>query len=151
MRRWALAAGVACAVLLTHSARAQNGATVGGTTMPGQIVGSYSGNVNTVGQRLPQAASPIGQSVSANQLMRPYDPSRPYDVFKGTNIDPKQVLAPLVGPDGRPVEPPDALDKLSEKLKSMLGLARPALPRPPYVPGISRRNRERHQHMWRRD
>jgi hypothetical protein len=147
MRRWVLAAGVACAVMLAHSARAQNG----GPAMPGQVVGSYRGTVNRVGQQVPQAAPAAGQSVTANQFMRPYDPNRPYDMFKGTNIDPKQVLAPLVGPDGRPVEPPDALDKLSDKLKAIFTFGRTTPARPPYAPGISRRNRERHQQMWRRD
>lgn len=153
MRKWALAAGAACAILLTHSARAQNGTqTGGGTTMPGQVVGSYSGTVGSVGQKLPLAAPAAGLPVTSNAMMRPFDPARPYDVFKGTNIDPKQVLAPLVGPDGRPVEPPDTLDKLSAKLKALFTFNQAAPPRPPYAPGISRRNRERHQKMlWRRD
>ena len=30
-----------------------------------------------------------------NPLVRPYDPSRPYDVFKGTDIDPRTVVAPV--------------------------------------------------------
>ncbi len=151
MRRLTLAVGVACAVLLTHSAGAQNNApTVSGTTMPGQVVGSYAGTVSPVGQKQPAAAPAAGLPVTSNPLMRPYDPSKPYDVFKGTNIDPKQVLAPLVGPDGRPVQPPDALDKLSDKLKAVFGFGTPP-PRPPYAPGISRRNKERIQQMWRRD
>jgi hypothetical protein len=154
MRRWVVAAGAACAVLLTHSAGAQNGAqtTQTGTTMPGTVVGSYSGTVGTVGKRLPDAAPAAGLPITSSPYMRPYDPARPYDMFKGTNIDPKQVLAPLVGPDGKPVEPPDALDKLSAKLKALFTFNKAAPPRPPYAPGISRRNRERaEQRMWRRD
>jgi hypothetical protein len=152
MRRWVVAAGAACAVLLTHSAGAQNGTQTGGTTMPGQVVGSYTGTVNSVGQRLPDAAPPAGLPVTSNPLMRPYDPTRPYDVFKGTSIDPKNVVAPLVGPDGRPVQPPDALDKLSAKLRALFTFNISAPERPPYVPGISRRNKERReQRMWRRD
>jgi hypothetical protein len=152
MRRVALAAGVACAVFLAGSAGAQFNTTSTGTTMPGQVVGSYTGTVNPVGQRLPAAAPAAGLPVTSNPLMRPYDPNKPFDAFKGSGIDPKNVIAPLVGPDGRPVEPPDALDKLSAKLKALFTFSSSAPERPPYVPGISRRNKERReQRMWRRD
>jgi hypothetical protein len=96
-------------------------------------------------------APPAGQPITANAMQRPYDPNHPFDAFKGTNINPKDVLAPLVGPDGKQVTPPDALDKLSEKIKSIWGFAAPAPPRPPYTPGVTRRARERAQHLWRRD
>lgn len=148
MRRVVLAVGVLCAVGLTGRGTAQNGA---GNAMPGQVVGSYRGQVNPVGNRLPAAAPQAGQSITANAQQRPYDPSRPYDVFKGTNIDPKNVLAPITGPDGKPVTPPDSLDLLSEKIKAFFVKPAPAPPRPPYVPGISRRNRERQEMLWRRD
>ena len=156
MLRLTLAAGVACAVVLTHPAGAQyNASNGGGSTMPGQVVGGYRGQVNPVGQRLPAAAPPAGQSITDGAMQRPYDPNRPYDVFKGTNIDPANVLAPVVGPDGRSVVPPDALDKLSDKIRALWGRAMPALPRPPYTPGITRRAHERARaradQMWRRD
>jgi hypothetical protein len=151
MRRFALLAGVACAAVLVNSAGAQfNSPTVGGSAMPGQVVGSYSGQVNPVGQRAPAAAPQAGQSITANAMQRPYDPNRPYDAFKGTNIDPKNVIAPLVGPDGKQMQQPDALDKLSEKIRAFF-VRNPPPPRPTYAPGVTRRSHERHDQMWRRD
>lgn len=152
MRRVVLAVGVLCAVGVTGRCTAQNGTqtAAGGFTMPGQVVGGYRGQVAPVGQSLPSVAAPVGQPITANGTQRPYDPARPYDVFKGTNIDPSNVLVPLTGPDGKPVAPPDALDRLSEKIRAFF-VKNPPPPRPPYVPSISRRNRERHEMMWRRD
>jgi hypothetical protein len=153
MRHLTLAAGAACALLMLNSASAQNGApVVGGTSMPGQVVGGYTGTVNSVGTKAPAAAPAAGLPITSNPLIRPYDPNDPYAAFKGTNIDTKQIIAPLVGADGRPVKPPGALDPLTDKLKAIFGLL-PAPPaRPPYAPGISRRNRERiNEHLWRRD
>jgi hypothetical protein len=150
MRRMLVAAGVACAIILTHTAEAQNGSTPGGFTMPGQIVGSYRGSVNPVGQRAPAAAPQVGQNITANATQRPYDPNHPFDMFKGTNIDPNSVIAPLVGPGGEQFTPPDYLDKLSAKIKSFFVSTLPP-PRPPYAPGVTRRSHQRGQHMWRRD
>jgi hypothetical protein len=148
MRRIAVAAGAACAVLAVDTAVAQNG----GLSMPGQVVGSYSGTVRPVAQQLPAAAPPAGLPVTSNPLMRPYDPAHPYDSLKGTNLDASSIVAPLVGPDGRPVEPPDALDRLSEKIKALLAPMKPNPPRPPFAPGILRRKKERiEKAMWRRD
>jgi hypothetical protein len=151
MQRLLVAAGIACAIVLTNSAGAQNTSNSGGFTMPGQVVGSYRTQVTPVGQKAPAAAPQAGQSITANAMQRPYDPNHPYDMFKGTNIDPNSVVAPLVGPDGKQVVPPDALDRLSEKIKTLWGLAKPAPPRPPYTPGITRRSKERINHTWRRD
>ncbi len=156
MRRFTLAAGAACAVLLTGHVGAQfntTGTTRGGgdATMPGQAVSTYRGGpVTPVGQRAPDAAPQAGQSVTANAMSRPYDPNRPYDMFKGTNIDTNTIVAPLVGADGRPVAPPDALDQLTDRLKAVFGLLKPP-PRPAYAPGINRRATERTKMMWRRD
>jgi hypothetical protein len=152
MRRLTLAAGAACAMMLFDSAGAQNVTT--GTSMPGQVVGSYTGTVNPVGQRAPAAAPPAGLPITSNAMMRPYDPNNPYAAFKGTNIDPKTLVAPLVGPDGQPVKPPGPFDKISDKLKQLLGIATPAPApaRPPFAPGVLRRNKERREdRMWRRD
>jgi hypothetical protein len=148
MRRFAVAAGVACAALVVDTA----GAQTGGLSMPGQVVGSYSGTVRPVAQKLPAAAPQAGLPVTSNPLMRPYDPAHPYDALKGTNLDANAIVAPLVGADGRPVEPPDALDRLSEKIKAILAPMKPNPPRPPFAPGILRRKRERIENrMWRRD
>lgn len=153
MRRFLIAAGAACAIMLAGHAGAQN--TGGfGTSMPGQAVSTYRGGpLSPVGTRLPDAAQPVGQPIAnAGATQRPYDPSRPYDMFKGTNIDPNSLVTPLIGADGKPVDPPDVLDKLSDRIRSILGMLKPNPPRPPYAPGISRRNRERaQQQMWRRD
>ena len=150
MRRLLVAAGIACAIVLTNSAGAQNSSNPGGFSMPGQVVGSYRGQVNPVGNKAPAAAPPAGQSITASATQRPYDPNRPYDMFKGTNIDPNSVVAPLVAPDGKQVTPPDALDRLSAKIKAFF-VQTPTPPRPPYAPGISRRTKEHIQHTWRRD
>ncbi len=154
MRRALLAVGVMCAVGVTGRSTAQFNTTSAsnnsGTTMPGQVVGGYTGQVLPVGQSAPQAAPQAGQSITANGMQRPYDPNRPYDAFKGTGIDPKNVLAPLVGADGKPIATPDALDKLSERIKAFF-IKNPPPPRPPYTPGITRRAKERTNQMWRRD
>ena len=146
MRRVMLAVGVVCAVGLTGRGTAQNA----GPGMPGQVVGSYTGSVNPIGQRLPSVAPQAGLPVGANQNMRPYDPNRPYDMFKGTNFDPSSLVVPLTGPDGKPVTPPDALDRLSDKIKAFF-VKNPPPPPPPYTPGITRRARERNDMRWRRD
>lgn len=152
MLRITVAAGVACAVMLWHPADAQfNTSDIGASAMPGNIVGNYRGTVKPVGNKLPAAAPQAGKSITGNAMMQPYDPNHPYAALKGANIDPNQVLAPLVGSDGKPVESPDALDNLSQKIKALWGLAGQAPARPPWVPGIARRNRERVHMMWRRD
>src|SRR4051794_13459901 len=70
MRRLTLAAGAACAMLMFDSASAQNG-TNSGTTMPGQVVGSYTGTVKPVGQKQPAAAPQVGTPITSNPMMRP--------------------------------------------------------------------------------
>jgi hypothetical protein len=145
MRQFTLAAGVACAVILTSHAGAQFD-----STMPGQVVGSYRTNVTPVGRRAPAAAPQNGQTIT-NGSLHPYDPNHPYDALKGTNIDPNLIVGPLMGPDGKPASTPDTLDRLSEQIKSFFGLREPNPPRPPYAPGITRRTRDRNKMLWRRD
>ena len=155
MRRFTVAAGVALAILLAGHAVAQfnstSANTVGGTTMPGQMGSTYRGQGSQVGQRAPAAAPQAGQSIAGGAMQRPYDPSRPYDAFKGTNLDPNSLVAPLIGPDGKPVGQPDALDILSERIKGIFGLLKPNPPRPNYAPGVARRTKERVHVLWRRD
>jgi hypothetical protein len=121
-------------------------------TMPGQVVGTtVNFNTNRVGQQLPRVGAPVGQPLNIpadSPLIRRYDPNRPFDVFKGTNISPNQVVAPIVG-----VGDQSAFEKLYDKLKSIVGLNKQTDLRAPfYTPGIGRRNRERaEQRMWRRD
>lgn len=150
MRRLTLAAGAACAAVLIAPLGAQNPSDYG---MPGQIVGSYTGSVNPVGQRAPSAAPAAGLPVGSNALMRPYDPNRPYDQFVGTGIDPSQLRAPLVGPDGREVTPPGPLADFIARVKAVFVRTPPPERTIPYAPGISRRNRERaeQRRMWRLD
>jgi hypothetical protein len=150
MRRLTLAAGAACAVVLIGPLGAQNSNDF---TMPGQIVGGYTGSVNPVGTRAPSAAPAAGLPVGQNALQRPYDPNRPYDQFTGTGIDPALLRAPLVGPDGREVAPPGPLSDFLARVKAVFVKNPPPPDRTiPYAPGISRRNRERaDQRMWRRD
>jgi hypothetical protein len=146
MRQLLLAAGVLCAAgVLAHWASAQNQ-----NAMPGQMVGSGF-QFNAVGTQFPQAGSKVGQPVNLppdTPLMRRANPSDPFDVFRGTKLDPKSVAAPFPGGDK------NALERFYDKLKSAVGLStQPSLPPPQMVtPGIFRRNRERAQErMWRRD
>jgi hypothetical protein len=140
MRLLLLAVGAVCAAT---AAFGQN------TSMPGQIVGT--GVTAPVGQQVPKAAAPAGQPLNLpadSPNLRRYDPNRPYDVFKGTNLNVNQLVAPIPGAGDQ-----STFDRLYEKLKSVVGKSKPAeLRAPNYTPGIGRRNRERaEQRMWRRD
>lgn len=162
--RHLLALGAACA--LAGAATAQSGTVTGSVTntriggnapasMPGQAVGS--------GFSLPNGFSSVGQPVgqklppAGNGMSRPYDPARPLDVFKGTGIDPKNVVTPISAAPPPPPPQTDLVDRLYAKLGSVFGALRPtpaaAPPHPPNVtPGIFRRNRERaDERAWRRD
>lgn len=160
--RHLLALGAACA--LSATAAAQSGTVTGGTTttrVGGGAVPSMPGQAVGTGFSLPGAAGstpqPVGQKLPqvGNALSRPYDPSRPLDVFKGTGIDPKSVVAPISAFPPVPGPQPDLVDRLYAKLTSFVSFAKPTAPlaQPPNVtPGIFRRNRERlDERMWRRD
>ena len=145
MRQLRLAAGVLCALgVVACWATAQNP-----TTMPGQVVGSGF-QFNQPGTPFPQVGSPVGQPVNLppdTPLMRRANIKDPFDGFRGANLDPKSVIAPVPGND-------NALERFYEKLKDAVGLStKPSLSRPNTVtPGIFRRNRERaRERMWRRD
>lgn len=158
MRKWAMGGGAAWALLLAAPGIAQPPATpqmIGNSAMPGQVVSTFNGTGQfpRVGQQLPPAAPPAGLP-AAGLPGRPFDPTRPYEMFRGTNIDPRSVLAPVIGPDGKPIQPPDALDRLSQKIKDFFSFSSgPSLPPPPnFAPGIIRRRKERiEERMWRRD
>jgi hypothetical protein len=156
MRRWTKALGIACAVAgAVGITRAQfnispQSADTG--VMPGgQVVGS-SYVLHPAGNQLPQAAPQAGNAIG-NPLTRPYDPSRPLDQFKGTNIDPKNVAAPMSSFPSLQTQNRSFLDKVNERLASVVKFFDPSdPPRPTWTPGISRRNRERaKQRMWRID
>ncbi|MBA4190548.1 MAG: hypothetical protein C0467_21385 [Planctomycetaceae bacterium] len=144
MRRLMLTAGVVCAVAaLTDFAGAQV------NTMPGQVVGSgYS--TQSVGQPLPKAAPPAGQPIGLpadSAMMRRYDPNRPYDALKGTNLSRDQVRAPIAGMGDQ---------SMWSQLKVIFGLSKPPVQMAPqnstYFPSLTRRNRERAEaREWRRD
>ena len=152
MRRHLLAVGVVCAAAgLAHGqfGAPANGTGGGSPVMPGQAVGTGCG-FPSAGNPVPKAAPPAGTPLGSGLSSRPYDPSRPLDVFKGTGIDPKSVVAPIM-PMG--MKEPNLLDRLYDKLGAVTGFRRPDAPaQANYTPGISRRNRERAENrMWRRD
>jgi hypothetical protein len=145
MRQLVLAAGVVCAVA-AQLAPAQNQ-----SAMPGQVVSSTV-QFNRVGTTFPQVGARVGEplNVPANTpFMRRANLNDPFDAFRGTNLDGKNVIAPVTGLGNQ-----NALERFYDKLKSAVGLAtQDPLPPPPTVtPGIFRRNRERaKERMWRRD
>jgi hypothetical protein len=146
------------------TASAQSGTVTGGVSttragsgvpasMPGQVVGSgfnLAGSApQPVGKMLPPAADP---------LMRPYDPSRPLEMFKGTGISPNQVIAPISAFPPLPGQEKNLIDRLYDRLDSALNVnffsraPEPVAPPMNVTPGIFRRNRERlADRMWRRD
>lgn len=155
MRRWLMAVGVACAMSGPAAAQFTTftpGPNPLGPIMPGQVVGN-SVTLNPAGTAIPRATSPAGTPIG-NPFMRPYDPNKPLDVFKGTDIDPKTVIAPVSGFSNAGTAQPDLLDKLYAKIGAITGFLRPSpTSRPPtYTPGIYRRDRQRAaKRMWRPD
>ena len=143
MRHWLSAIGAICAFANVSFAQQP----IAG----GQVV-SNSFNLNPAGARVPSAAPQAGNSIGS-PLMRPYDPTRPLDAFKGSNIDPKTVIAPVSGLPG--TGQPDLLDRLYSRLGSVTSFIKPtppSTPKPNVTPGIFRRNRERNMPQnWRRD
>lgn len=158
MRRLGVTAGAACLFGILAGTAGGQPTTAGKdqppAAMPGQAVGTPL-NLNPVG-------TPVNRAVPSRNdlkkvgspLSRPYDPTKPLDVFKGTNLDPKAVVAPIAGYPGTAAGDPNLLDRLYQKLNaSVTSFFRPSQPdRPTYTPGISRRNRERAEsRLWRRD
>lgn len=159
MRRFIAAVGVGCALAgtagaQTGSATATTTGTGGRAAMPGQVVGSPL-NMRPVGASAPKAAPQVGAPVGG-PLSRPYDPSRPLDAFKGTNIDPKTIVAPVSEFTPPAAPQPDLATRWYVKIGLAVGfLEQPTVAPPPNVtPGIFRRNRERareREQAWRRD
>ena len=150
MRHWLSAIGATCALA---SASFTQPPSAGSNSMPGGQIVSRGYNLKAAGSRVPSAAPQAGNTIGS-PLMRPYDPARPLDALKGSNIDPKRVVAPVTGFPG--TQQPDLFDKLYGKLNSVTAFLRPTAPvksTPTVTPGIFRRNRERHsmQQNWRRD
>ncbi|HSQ56163.1 MAG TPA: hypothetical protein VLM40_10520 [Gemmata sp.] len=147
MRQFALAMGTVCAVAgFASTAHAQV------NSMPGQVISpTINYSPGAIGREIPRVGKPAGQPLNMpadTPLLRRYDPNRPYDVFKGTDLDPNQVVAPIVG-----IGDQSKISKLYDKLASIVGFARPGQYRAPnYTPGIVRRAHERvDQRLWRRD
>jgi hypothetical protein len=151
MRQLLLAAGVICAAAgVTSWVTAQN-ATTQTATMPGGQIVSTTANLSHVGQQVgQQVGHPVGNPINIpqdNPLMRRYDPTRPYDVFKGTNIDPKAVVTPMPGGSDSNI-----FARTYDRVKSVLGMTKTVAPTGMVTPGIFRRNRERAEaRMWRWD
>src|SRR4051812_17534420 len=113
MRRLLLALGVACAAAGTAGAQAQGSMSASGNAlMPGQSVGTGFSLPSVGGTRQPSAAPPAGAPIG-NALTRPYDPSKPYDVFKGTGLDAKSVVAPVQAMGS---SDPNVLDRLYQRM-----------------------------------
>jgi hypothetical protein len=94
--------------------------------MPGEVVSSSSSNdtLSRVGKEAPKVGKSVGQPINLpaeNPLLRRYDPNKPYDMFKGTNLDVKSIVAPMNGYMSAAGDP-TVLDKLYGKLKSVVGL-----------------------------
>jgi len=146
MRRLTSAVGIVCAVIaLMGFADAQV------NTMPGQVVGTGYG-LGSVGNPVPKAAPPAGRPIGLPKdtaMVRRYDPNRPFDALKGTNLSRDQVAAPLSATGGDP--------SLWDQMQMALGFkkhpqVKSATPASTYFPSLTRRNRERAEaKQWRRD
>jgi hypothetical protein len=120
--------------------------------MPGQVVGSGFDLAGSAPRPVGGTLPPVGDST-----MRRYDPNRPLDAFKGTGIDPRNVIAPISAFPPVPGPDKNLIDRLYDKLDAALSFSflrtpTPVAQPPNVTPGIFRRNRERvDARMWRRD
>ena len=145
MRQWLTALGATCALAATATAQ-QAAPPLGG----GQMVGSNTNvSLTPAAPRVPAAAPQAGKSIGS-PLLRPYDPTRPYDALKGTGLNAKDVIAPVTG-----TKQLDLMDRVTDKLNSVTRFLTPSPPamaaQTTVTPGIFRRNRERNKMEWRRD
>jgi hypothetical protein len=155
MRRLGVAVAACAFGLLAGTAGGQSSATTNPkdqppAAMPGQVVGTPL-NLNPIGNPVNKAVPSRGELKKLESpLSRPYDPGKPLDVFKGTNLDPKQVMAPVAEFPQTPNQ--NLLERLYDKLETKVtSMFRPTGPvTPTYTPGIFRRDKQRAMNrMWR--
>ena len=114
MRHWI--AAIVAILLQTGAFAQQSGPRKSGANMPGQIV-SNGYSLSSPGRRIPSVVLQAGKKIGS-PLVKPYDPSRPLDVFNGTNLSPSSVVAPVSGFPGLGPQP-DLLDRINAKLDSV--------------------------------
>lgn len=119
--------------------------------MPGTIVGRPV--LAPVGTAFPKVGTNPGTPIGYTG-----PDGRPINVGQrpaGQVIDLTNLAAPLsapLPPDLAGTRPKGTIEKLYDKWREMLGFAPgPTQPTNTWVPGLSRRNRERKQAQWRRD
>jgi len=157
MRRLVRAAfGAAFAFGVVSAAAAQGptqvpatppGVPAAGFEMPGTTVGrpSLQPVGSPVGDRLPSVGSKLPASVGGGAASNPFNGNWP-------TVDPKMVVAPFPQP---PSPAADFWDNLQQRWATFF--APPAPPKSGWIPGLSRRARERRERAeatmerWHRD
>jgi hypothetical protein len=112
--------------------------------------GTAVGTPVRVGSLQPKVGSNVGTPVGyAGPDGKPINTQKP----AGTVVDLKNLSAPLIAPLPPGLEQPKSAFQVAyDKWKAMLGFSKPKEDLSTnWVPGISRRNRERHKPDWRRD
>ncbi|CAN5512684.1 hypothetical protein BH11PLA2_BH11PLA2_09110 [soil metagenome] len=112
--------------------------------------GTPVGTPVRVGSLQPKVGTAAGKPVGyAGSDGKPINTQKP----EGTVVNMNNLAAPLVAPLPAGMEQPKSVFQATyDKWKAMLGFAKPAQDLSTnWVPGISRRNRERHKDDWRRD
>jgi hypothetical protein len=108
--------------------------------MPGRAVGTPL--LMPVGQSLPTPGQPVGTGPNGiPAALSPFGPSP-----NGQPFDLKNVIAPY---PGMPKPPPSFWDRLEERWMKLFESDKPAVRPTPWVPGISRRDRERKEERMR--
>lgn len=104
--------------------------------------------LTSIGQNIPPVATKVGQQIGYLGLDgKPVSTERP----PGTPIDMRNLAAPLPAPLAGDTDPKSVFDKLYDKWRQAIGLSKPTATANTYTPGLSRRNRERRNSMWRWD
>lgn len=111
--------------------------------MPGVPVGKPL--LQPVGTQLPAAGQPVGNRVGKAPGDMPFIPDT-INQMPG-QVDLSNVIAPL--PETMMAPPdPSLWDKFVAKFGASIGFVAPEPPSPTWIPGISRRNRERARERW---